>query len=117
MTIHWFDSLTKRNIAMGRLTTTMAAKSSTTFFQNVCQLVSTMASPKQPQSLMGSVSANQSVSGVITIRMARMALDVNRLRMANSRKMPRQNSVADSATESPSVTRSGNHWPMPHAVR
>ena len=73
----------------------MAHTSSTTFFQNVCQLVSTSASPKHPQSLMGFSMANHSVSGVITAIISNISLDVSRRRIANSRKTPKQNSTAD----------------------
>ena len=78
MTIHWLALLTNRNMSLGHLTTTSAHASSTTFFQNVCQLVSTTASPKQPQSLMGLASASQSVSGVITAMISNISLDVSR---------------------------------------
>ena len=86
----------------------MAARSnSTIFFQNVCQLVSTKASPKHPQSLTGSSMASQSVMSVITTITQRVTLDTNRLRMAKSRQMPMTNSAADSRTEAESVTKSG----------
>ena len=78
MTIHWFDSLMKRNICFGQCATMRAQTSSTTFFQNVCQLVSTNASPKHPQSLMGLAKANQSVSGVITSMIITIRFDVSR---------------------------------------
>ena len=42
----------------------MTNASSARFFQKVCQLVMMMASPKQPQSDTGLVSAIHSVSGV-----------------------------------------------------
>ena len=89
--------LTKRNNSIGFHATTRAAPSSTTFFQNVCQLVSTSASPKQPQSLTGLATASQSVSGVITASSTTAILDASRRRMAKSRKMPMENSSVDSA--------------------
>ena len=117
MTIHWFDSLMKRIIFMGQMATTTAAASSTTFFQNVCQLVSTMASPKQPQSLMGSVNASQSVNGVIIAMMITERRELNLRLMAKSRKMPMQNSVAETPIESASVAKSGSVMPRCMACR
>ena len=46
-----------RNTTLRNATNTITNTISTTFFQKVCQLVSTTASPKQPQSLTGLVSA------------------------------------------------------------
>ena len=78
MTIHWFDSETKRNMSLGHQATTTAQPNSRMFFQNVCQLVSTTASPKHPQSLMGLASASHSVRGVITAIISNISLDVSR---------------------------------------
>ena len=107
----------KRTISSGHLATMIAAASSTTFFHSVCQLVSTMASPKQPQSLMGLASASHSVSGVIISRMTTIILEVSLRLMAKSMKMPRQNSRAARATESISDTMSGIHSPRCKACR
>ena len=53
-------------IALRQMSRTITRLRKTMFFQNVCQLVSTSASPKQPQSETGLVRAIHSVSGVIT---------------------------------------------------
>ena len=95
----------------------MAAANSTTFFQNVCQLVSTSASPKQPQSLIGLAIASHSVSSVITTMRISTISDTRRRRMAKSRQMPRKNSADDCTTETASVTKSGTTEARPQAVR
>ena len=87
-----------------RLTMT-ASSSRTTFLKKVCQLVSTMASPKHPQSLMGLAMASHSVSGVMTSIISSASIAISRLRMAKSRQMPTVNSKADSRTETPRVIR------------
>ena len=117
MTIHWLLFDTKRTMSSGQRVTMTAIASSTTFFQNVCQLVSTTASPKHPQSLTGLATASHSVSGVITSMTNSTSLDTSRLRMANIRQMPSTNSMADSSTLAPSVMRSGNACPKCMAVR
>ena len=94
-----------------------AAPNSTTFFQKVCQLVSTSASPKQPQSLMGFSMASHSVSSVITTIMASVSLVTTRRRMAKSRQMPSTNSMADCRMEAESVTKSGTSSPKCIATR
>ena len=95
----------------------MAMASSTTFFQNVCQLVSFTASPKQPQSLMGLAMASHSVSGVNTAIMSSSRRDVARRCMAKSRQMPMPNSTADMATEAAMVMKSGAYCARCHASR
>ena len=87
------------------------------FFQNVCQLVNTMASPKQPQSVMGSVSASHSVSRVISTIITIDIFDTNLLRMAKSRQMPRMNSSAESSTDAESIMKSGTYWSSPMTAR
>ena len=66
-------------------------------------MVSTMASPKHPQSLIGSVSASHSVSSVMTLISTTRNLETRRLWMAKSRQMPIRNSMAEMVTEAPSV--------------
>ena len=117
MTIHWLLFDTKRIMSSGRHATRTAHASSTTFFQNVCQLVNTSASPKHPQSLTGSATASHSVSGVITSITSNTSRDTSRRRMANIRQMPNTNSTADNSTDAPSVTKSGSVLPNPIAVR
>ena len=63
-----------------------------------------MASPKQPQSVIGSAIHSHSVMAVISPMNAAAMRDTTLRCMANSRNMPRQNSSADSDTDSPSVT-------------
>ena len=94
-----------------------AAQSSTTFFHSVCQLVSTSASPKQPQSVMGLVSASQRVSGVIMIITASTTFDTSRRLMAKSRQMPRMNSTVARITAAGSVSVSDARALSPIAVR
>ena len=105
-----------RACSNGHFHTTMAAPSSITFFHSVCQLVSTSASPKQPQSLIGLLKASQSVSGVITTMMASTSLDTMRRLMANSKQMPKKNSVAANSTDEASVVKSGIMRPNPIAT-
>ena len=88
-----------------------------TFFQKVCQLVSTKASPKQPQSWIGSASASQSVSKVIAASITKTIFETSLRLMAKSRQMPRMNSVAESSTEAESVMKSGTYRLNPIAVR
>ena len=104
-------------MSAGRRASTTAKASKTTFFQNVSQLDSLMASPKQPQSLMGSAMASHSVSGVNTAMMSSSRRDVARRWMANSRQMPMPNSTADIATDAASVRMSGTYWARCHASR
>ena len=104
-------------ISVGHRQMMRAAASSTTFFQKVCQFVSTIASPKQPQSLMGLVIASHSVRAVMTTMMASVSFETSRLWMANSRQMPIINSTASSNTDAPNVRKSGIHCSKPIAVR
>ena len=97
----------RRGISNGYFLTTTAAANRIRFLMKVCQLVSTMASPKQPQSVMGSVSASQNVNNVMITSMIRTILDTNLRRIAKSRQMPRINSRAESATDAESVMKSG----------
>jgi len=48
-----------------------------TFFQKVCQFVNVTASPKHPQSLTGSATANHKVKGVNIIRIVNADQDVS----------------------------------------
>ena len=95
----------------------MAQASNTTFFQNVCQLVSTMASPKHPQSLMGLAKASHNVTAVMMSINSKATFDIRRRRMANSRQMPTPNSTADSNTDAHSVMKSGTSCCMCSASR
>ena len=91
-------------MSSGHLHTTAASMSSATFFQSVCQFVSSSASPKHPQSWMGSASASQSVSSVIAAMTASTIFDTSLRLMAKSRQMPRMNSVAERSTDAESVS-------------
>ena len=104
-------------MSSGHLLTTMAAPSRIRFFQNVCQLVNTSASPKHPQSVTGSDMASQSVKSVMMIMITSTAFDTSRLRMAKSRQIPRKNSTVESSTEAASVIRSGTYCAKPQAAR
>ena len=79
--------------------------------------MSTSASPKQPQSLMGLAMASHSVSSVITTMRTITISDTRRRRMAKSRQMPRKNSADDCTTETASVTKSGTTEASPQTVR
>ena len=107
ITIHWFVLDTKRSISSGCHAMSSAQVSRTAFLQKVCQLVSTSASPKHPQSLMGLAMASHSVSGVSIRSQPSMMRVTTRLRMANNRHTPSQNSAADSKTEAVRVMKSG----------
>ena len=111
MTIHWLDLLTKRNISFGFHATMTAMSSSTTFFQKVCQLVSTMASPKHPQSLMGLAMASHSVSRVMTTMMPTSSLETSRLWMAKSRQIPMRNSTIERMTAAHNIRLSDTNVP------
>ena len=116
-TIHWFGSLMSLAWRVGHFHTMTAAQSSATFFHSVCQLVSTSASPKHPQSVMGSVSASQRVSGVMMSMTTSTTFDTSRRLMAKSRQMPRMNSTVARSTAAGSVSMSGVRAFSPIAVR
>ena len=103
MTIHWLDLDTNRYMSSGWRQIRTAMASSTAFFQNVCQLVSTTASPKHPQSLTGLAKASHSVSGVMTRKSISVSSDTMRRRMASNRNVPSENSNADNNMAAPSV--------------
>ena len=67
-TSHCESSEITRCMRLLNISTTTAIINSTTFFPKVCQLFNAIASPKQPQSLIGLVNAKKRVSGVITVR-------------------------------------------------
>ena len=97
-TIHWLVCEMRRIIRSGHKATMTAHADSTTFFQNVIQLLRWTASPKQPQSEIGFAMASHSVSGVINA-MRNSEMRVTRRRwMAKSRQMPNVNSNAASPT-------------------
>ena len=104
-------------ISRGQRARMAAITSIATFFHSVCQLLSTSASPKHPQSWMGSANASQSVNSVIRAIISSTTFDTSLRLMAKSRQMPRMNSVADNNTEAESVSRSGTSPPSPIAVR
>ena len=96
-----------RIISNGCHHTVKAHASSTTFLANVCQLVSTTASPKHPQSLIGLATAIHRVRGVIRSIISSTSSDTRRRRMAKSRQMPIPNSMADNRMEAPNDIKSG----------
>ena len=104
-------------MSSGYLQTIKAAASSTTFFQKVCQLVSTSASPKHPQSVTGSSIASQSVSSVISVISTTRIFETSLRLMANNRQMPNRNSVAERMTDEASVPKSGTMLASPMAAR
>ena len=106
-----------RGMPSGYVQTIRAAASSTTFFQKVCQLVSTSASPKHPQSVTGSSIASQSVSSVITIISTTRIFETSLRLMANNRQMPSRNSVAERMTDEARVPKSGTRPATPIAAR
>ena len=67
---------------------------STMFFQKVCQLLMTNASPKQPQSDTGSAMAIQSVSGVMKHIMMMASMEVDLRLVPNTKHIPIRNSKA-----------------------
>ena len=66
-----------------------------------------MASPKHPQSLMGSQPQSHTVMAVMMAMKATITRPTFLLRMAKSRKTPRQNSTAESRTLVVSVAQEG----------
>ena len=70
-------------------------------------LLSTMASPKHPQSETGSAMAVHTVMAVITTMKSSITADVALRLMAKSMNMPNENSIADSAIDEHSVSQSG----------
>ena len=99
ITIHLLDLFTNCAMSMGHRHVTTAHASRIIFLPKLCQPVSTIASPKHPQSLTGSAMASQSVSGVNSAITASVSLDVNLRLMAKSMLMPSRNSTADDATD------------------
>ena len=61
--------------------------------------------------------ASHSVSGVIIAIMSSTSFDTMRRLMANSRQIPKKNSVAANSTEEARVVKSGTIFAMPQAVR
>ena len=95
--------------------TMMVNRSKMIFFQKVCQLVSTIASPKQPQSLTGFVSANTRVSGVkkaMNNKEPHAKRDTHKL---NNKAIPIRNSARESAKEKNNVV--AFIQPMPKALK
>lgn len=107
----------KRIIINGRQAMTAVQASSTMFLSSVWPLVRCMASPKHPQSLTGLAIHSQSVTNVITTMNTSDILEADRLWMAKSRKMPRQNSIAESSTEVPKVKMDGTYCASESASR
>ena len=105
----------KRIMRSGCHATMAAQASSTRFLAKVCPLVSFSASPKQPQSSMGLATKSQSVTSVITTMKTSVSRDAKRRWIAKSRKIPRQNSKAESPTDEASVSQSGTHAETPTA--
>lgn len=102
--IHWLGLDTNRTIFSGHRATIITAMSSTMFFPKVCQFVRWMASPKQPQSVMGLNIASHAVMSVITAMKTSMSFDTWRRLMASSMNMPRENSSPASSTAIAMVT-------------
>lgn len=92
---------------VGQMAKTMAQPSSTMFFNNVSVLLSLIASPKHPQSLMGLAMANHSVTTVMIAMKTSVIFDTTRRLMASRMNTPKQNSKADKTTEAPNVIQSG----------
>ena len=78
---------------------TSVSASSTTFFQNVSQLVSTTASPKHPQSVTGLLMARTSVSGVNTAMNSSAPHAAHFVFTLRKRHKPIMNSASDSTNE------------------
>ena len=66
---------------------------------------------------MGLASQSHRVMSVMTAMNTTVSFEVVRLWMANSRKIPRQNSVAESSMEAPSVTNDGTYCTSETASR
>ena len=104
-------------IQFRHLNTDTAASNKKQFFQKVCQLVNTTASPKQPQSDIGLSIANHKVSGVITPIISSMNKGVVRLRMPNNRYTPKQNSIIACNTDAKNGKNAGTNEVQPKASR
>ena len=107
----------KRFILSGFHASRAASASSTMFFTSVCPLVSTIASPKHPQSSTGSAMYIHTVRHVITTITPSTIFVTSRLLMANSNSTPNTNSIVDRAIAMPSSTQSAIIPPMPSASR
>ena len=99
------------------MNTDTAANNKTIFFQKVCQLVNTTASPKQPQSDIGLSIANHRVSGVITPMIISINKVVVRLRMPNNKYTPRQNAIIACNTDAKNGRNAGTNAAQPKASR
>lgn len=97
--------------------TEIAAINKIMFFQNVCQLVKTHASPKQPQSDTGLAKARYRVSGVIKIISNKANHVAVVFRMPKNKKIPTENSMADKTIPASNGKKAGNHVPIPKASR
>ena len=89
--------------------------SSTTFFQNVSQLVSTHASPKHPQSVTGFLMASINVSGVNTAINSKAPQAAHLVLMLRKRHIPIKNSANDSTKEKNNAEKFIQ--PMPKALK
>ena len=89
----------------------------TRFLKNVCQLVITKASPKQPQSVTGLYKAMYKVSGVITSIKSMASMDVRRNLILKSKFRPITSSSTGSATPSGSARKLKPEKKPPKAVR
>ena len=116
-TIHADFCEMKRSISLRPLKATTAATSSTTFLPKVSQLVSTTASPKQPQSDTGSARARYSVSGVIKHISSNASHEAMLRRMPRNRNTPTQNSMPASPMPKNNATIQGTHADRPNASR
>jgi len=93
----------------------MANKNKMIFFQKVCQFVRIMASPKQPQSLTGFVSASTRVNGVKKAMNSRDPHAMRDTHKLNNRAVPIRNSASERAKEKNNVV--AFIQPMPKALK
>lgn len=117
MTIHCVGLEINLTICSGNLQSKMEIAKSMMFLPKVSKLVNLIASPKQPQSLTGFAIAIHVVMSVITTIVKSKILEVRRLRMANNKKMPIENSNVERATEAVSVIQSGTMPDKPSGWR
>ena len=91
--------------------------SNTMFLASVWPLVSTTASPKQPQSLTGLATAIHTVISVIMVMKIRVTRVASRRRMAQSINTPIENSNAAKSTATVRVTHPGRVSAIESAAR
>jgi hypothetical protein len=95
----------------------MEANNNNTFFPKVCQLDNTTASPKHPQSEIGSSIASHNVNGVINDISSTKVRGAIIRRIPKNKYTPKQNSKIPNRTAIRKGRKSGKTSDQPKAMR